>query len=299
MNILCYGSLNIDCVYQVAHIVRPGETISSREYSEFPGGKGANQAVAAARAGAIVFHAGKIGRDGVFLRDILAAEGIETANVTIDQEIHTGRAIIQVETGGAENAIVLFPGTNQAISREEIDCVLDKFGKDTILIMQNEISQVPYLIAKAKKSGLQVCFNPAPFSPEIKAYPLSMLDIIVLNEVEAEGLSGESEPEKIIIKLSELLPETEIVLTLGAKGALYSYRGKALFVPAEKVKAVDTTAAGDTFIGYFIAGRTAGLSAEQSLQNACRAAAIAVTRTGAIPSIPLLAELSSIQRMRE
>ncbi len=291
MNILCYGSLNIDCVYKVPHIVRPGETISSCDYSEFPGGKGANQAVAAARAGAMVFHAGKIGSDGIFLRDVLAAEGIDTANVAIDRKIHTGRAIIQVEADGAENAIVLFPGTNQAISTGDIDNVLAKFGKDTMLILQNEISHVPYLIEKAKKSGLKVCFNPAPFNPEIKDYALNMLDIIVLNEIEAQGLSGESDHEKIILKLSALLPETEIVLTLGAKGALYSYLGESLFVAAEKVKAVDTTAAGDTFIGYFIAAKTAGLSAEQSLKNACRAAAIAVTRSGAIPSIPFIAEL--------
>lgn len=290
MNILCYGSLNIDCVYKVPHIVRPGETISSCEYSEFAGGKGANQAVAAARAGAAVFHAGKIGNDGIFLRDTLAAEGINIANVAIDHEIHTGRAIIQVEAA-AENAIVLFPGTNQAISREDIDAVLAKFGKDTMLILQNEISHVPYLIEKAKKSGLKVCFNPAPFSPEIKDYPLRMLDIIVLNEIEAEGLSGEPDPEKIMLKLSQLLPATEIVLTLGAKGALYSYLGQSLFMPAEKVQAVDTTAAGDTFIGYFIAGKTAGLSVEQSLKNACRAAALAVTRPGAIPSIPFASEL--------
>lgn len=295
MNILCCGSLNIDCVYKVPHIVRPGETISSCEYSEFPGGKGANQAVAAARAGAMVFHAGKIGRDGIFLRDVLASEGIDTANVAVDPEIHTGRAIIQVEVSGAENAIVLFPGTNQAISQADIDTVLAKFGHDTMLILQNEISHVPYLIEKAKKSGLKVCFNPAPFNPEIKGYPLKMLDIIVLNEIEAEGLSGESDPEKIILALSSLLPETEIVLTLGAKGALYSYRGESLSVPAEKVKAVDTTAAGDTFIGYFIAGKTAGLSAEQSLKNACRAAAITVTRPGAIPSIPFASELRICQ----
>ena len=295
MNILCYGSLNIDCVYKVPHIVRPGETISSREYSEFPGGKGANQAVAAARAGAVVFHAGKIGRDGISLKDTLAAEGIDIANVTIDQEIHTGRAIIQVEAA-AENAIVLFPGTNQVISREDIDAVLAKFEKDTMLILQNEISHIPYLIEQAKKSGLKVCFNPAPFNPEIKEYPLQMLDIIVLNETEAEGLSGESDSNKIMLKLSKLLPETEIVLTLGAKGALYSYSGKSLFVPAEKVKAVDTTAAGDTFIGYFVAGKAAGLSVEQSLQNACRAAAIAVTRPGAIPSIPFVSELGVVKK---
>lgn len=291
MNILCYGSLNIDCVYKVPHIVHPGETISSCEYSEFPGGKGANQAVAAARAGAAVFHAGKIGSDGVFLKDVLAAEGIDIANVAIDQKIHTGRAIIQVEAGGAENAIVLFPGANQAVSREDIDAALSGFGGNTMLILQNEISHVPYLIEKAKKTGLKVCFNPAPFNPAIREYPLQMLDIIVLNEIEAEGLSGESNPEKIMLELSKFLPETEIVLTLGAKGALYSYRGETLFAPAEKVKAVDTTAAGDTFIGYFIAGRTAGLSAEQSMKNACRAAAIAVTRPGAIPSIPFAAEL--------
>ncbi|MFA6102745.1 MAG: ribokinase [Victivallaceae bacterium] len=291
MNILCYGSLNIDCVYKVPHIVRPGETIASCEYSEFPGGKGANQAVAAARAGAAVFHAGKIGRDGIALRDVLAAEGIDVANVAVDQKIHTGRAIIQVETGGAENAIVLFPGTNQAIGKADIDTVLAKFGNDTMLILQNEISHVPYLIEKAKKSGLKICFNPAPFNPEIKGYPLKMLDIIILNEIEAEGLSGESDPQKIILKLSKILPETEIVLTLGAKGALYYYLGESLSVPAEKVKAVDTTAAGDTFIGYLIAGRTAGLSAGQSLKNACRAAAITVTRPGAIPSIPFAAEL--------
>jgi ribokinase len=291
MNILCFGSLNIDCVYKVPHIVRPGETIPSSEYAEFPGGKGANQAVAAARAGARVFHAGKIGDDGVFLRDVLAAEGIDTANVMIDTNVHSGRAIIQVEASGAENAIVLFPGSNQTISCEDIDKVLAGFGPDTMIILQNEISHIACIIEKAKASGLKICFNPAPFNPDVKQYPLAMLDIIVLNETEAEGLSGESEPEKIIAGLSALLPDTEIVLTLGAKGAIYAGHGQLLTVPAEKVKAVDTTAAGDTFIGYFVAGKTAGLSAEQSMKNACRAAAIAVTRPGAIPSIPYASEL--------
>ncbi|MHB9138591.1 MAG: ribokinase [Victivallaceae bacterium] len=291
MNILCFGSLNIDCVYKVPHIVRPGETVSSCEYAEFPGGKGANQAVAAARAGARVFHAGKIGGDGIYLRNILAAEGIDTANVMIDQTIHSGRAIIQVESSGAENSIVLFPGSNQTISCEDIDKVLAGFGNDTMIILQNEISNIAYIIEKAKASGLKICFNPAPFTLDIKRYPLAILDVIVLNETEAEELSGESDPEKIISKLSALLPDTEILLTLGAKGAIYASHGQSLTVPAEKVNAVDTTAAGDTFIGYFVAGKTAGLSAEQSMKNACRAAAIAVTRPGAIPSIPYASEL--------
>lgn len=161
MKVLNFGSLNIDFVYRLEHIAHPGETISSYNLEIFPGGKGLNQSVALARAGADVYHAGMIGEDGEFLRDICRKSGVNTDNIK-QIEIRTGNAIIQVADSG-DNCIVLYPGANREITTDFIDSVLSVFGKDDVLLLQNEINLVDYLIDASKKKGMKVILNPSPF----------------------------------------------------------------------------------------------------------------------------------------
>lgn len=292
MRILNFGSLNIDYVYEVDHIVRPGETIAGGNYSTFPGGKGANQSTAIARAGGEVWHAGKIGVDGRWLLDVLKESGVHTDWVKI-YEGTTGHALIQVDRQG-ENAIVLFGGGNRAIEAEDIADVFSGFDAGDYLVLQNEISELPRIIDAAVEAGLRICFNPAPFSDSVRDLPLGKIDILILNETEARGLSAESGPLDILARrLAGEYPGSEIVITAGADGAHFARSGEYAFCESTRVKAVDTTAAGDTFLGYYLVARTEGASPELAMRRASAAAAITVSRAGAISSIPHASEVAA------
>ena len=285
MNILNFGSLNIDLVYQVEHIARPGETIASSSHQVFAGGKGANQSAALARAGARVFHAGQVGPDGQWLVDKLAGLGVDVQHIRVG-DVPTGHAIIQVDRQG-QNSIVLFAGANARIDRGAIDTALSHFSRGDILLLQNEINDVSYIIATASERGLTICLNPAPFGPEVRAYPLELVDVLIVNETEATGLAGASEPTA----LASLYPHAQIALTLGAAGAQYRSPSEQFDLPAPQVEAVDTTGAGDTFIGYFLQGLTADMTAQDAMARAVQAAALCVTRPGAMDSIPAADEI--------
>lgn len=289
MKVINYGSLNIDYVYRVPHISRPGETLRSSSFETFAGGKGANQSVALARAGAKVLHAGKIGADGKWMLAKLADSGVNISLTTIS-DVKTGHAIIQLDDKG-ENSIVLFPGANCQIKRDEIKSVFAKASRGDILLLQNEINQIPSIIKSGHKRGMKICLNPAPFSKEVLEYPLHLVDMLIFNEIEGEGLSGKKIPDEIITVLSEKYPEAEIVLTLGSKGVIYKSRKEQFKVPAIKVKAVDTTSAGDTFIGYFLASIIEKKPVKECLEIACKASAICVSRKGAQDSIPYRKEV--------
>jgi ribokinase len=289
MRVLNFGSLNIDHVYQVERIVRPGETLPSAAYQVFAGGKGANQSAALGRAGAQVFHAGRVGPEGQWLVDKLKGLGVDM-RFTLRDEAPTGHALIQVDPEG-RNAIVLYAGCNARISEAQVESTLAEFGSGDLLLLQNEINLVPHLMRRAVERGMQVCFNPAPFTPAVADYPLAEVDILVLNVVEGEGLSGQHEPRRMVEALVRKYPRTSIVLTLGEQGALYTSPQECFHVPARQVKAVDTTAAGDTFIGYFLAALAAGQAPRQAVERATRAAALCVTRPGAMDSIPEVGEL--------
>ena len=284
MKILNFGSINIDLVYRVPHLVKPGETLSSNSLSRFSGGKGNNQSVALARAGAPVFHAGKIGKDGDWIVRLLKDSG---ANVRFVKKGPgpTGHAVIQVADNG-ENSIILFPGANRTISLTEIHKTLAHFGKGDILLLQNEINAIPEIMKAAHQAGMKIWFNPAPFDPTIPGYPLSLVDLFIVNEIEAADLSGSKAGKPALAALASQFPAAQILMTLGAKGAVLKKGKREWRVPAPKVKAVDTTAAGDTFIGYFAASLVRGLSPQQCLTYACKAAALSVTRKGAADSIP-------------
>ncbi len=290
LDVLNFGSLNIDRVYRLDHLVRPGETIRSRSYSVFAGGKGLNQSIALARAGLRVGHAGKVGPDGELLLKTLEKDGVEISGVLGNGSV-SGHACIEVDDRG-ENAIILFAGANGEITAAEITAVLDRVGPETVLLLQNELNDTPFILREAARRRLKVGINPAPCPPEVRDYPLDGVSYLFVNEIEATALSGKSAPEAALAALSAQLPDAEIVVTCGGKGALAGIAGVSHFVPTVPVKVVDTTCAGDTFNGYYLAGRLRNLSIPDALTRAARAAAITVSRPGAAPSIPRFDEIN-------
>jgi len=294
MKILNYGSLNIDKVFAVDHIVRPGETINSGMIELFAGGKGANQSVALSRAGLDVWHGGKIGEDGRWLLKILEEAGVRTEYISI-YEGSTGHAYIQLSADG-NNSIILEGGGNRQITREDIDRTLHFFTPGDYLVLQNEINDIPYIMKQGHSRGMKICLNPAPFEEEIENWPLDLVDTLVVNEIEAKALSREQGGyEEILNALMRKHPEIHIVMTVGADGAYYGCKHDNSFyyspAPRTPKPVVDTTAAGDTFLGYYLASRIFGFSIEEAMERASRAAAYTISRKGAMHTIPLREEL--------
>ena len=291
MKIVNIGSLNIDHVYQVSHAVKPGETISASELQKFCGGKGLNQSAALARAGADVYHAGKIGIEGQALINLLKEYGVNTENVAVQEEIPTGHAIIQVDPDG-QNCIVVYGGANTSISKEEIDKILKPFTEEDILLLQNETSNVEYAVKKAREKGMRVALNPSPIGKLAESDCLAQVDWFILNEIEGYEITGKSEAEDICNEFMTRYPNSRVMLTLGEKGCVYCDHSTKIYQESFPVKAVDTTAAGDTFTGFFLSGIMKGLPMEHILKMASRAASIAVSRQGAAASIPAWEEVA-------
>ena len=186
----------------------------------------------------------------------------------------------------AQNSILLYGGANRKLTEEYVDEVLEHFGAGDLLLLQNEVNLLPYIIDEAKKKEMLITLNPSPFDESLKAANLQKVDIFLVNEVEGEQLTGQTVPKKMLSAMKEMFPRAAVVLTLGADGAYYQKENASIYQPAIKVKAVDTTAAGDTFTGYFLAGIAAADSVEKALLHSAAAAAVAVSRPGAVPSIP-------------
>ena len=252
MKILVFGSCNIDLVYSVKSIVRLGETLAVGELNQFPGGKGFNQAIAAARAGAQTVFAGCIGSDGEFLRRMLNEAGADTRSL-LTVEGKTGQATIQVDEKG-ENAILIYPGANARITREHIRSALAGMERGDYLLLQNEINELPYIVQCAAEAGLRTVLNPSPFDESLRGIDLSKLECVILNETEACAFARSGDPFDFIAQAGGL---TDIVLTHG---------GRTERCCAYKTSVIDTTAAG--------------------------AAAIAVSRQGAAASIPRKGEVA-------
>ena len=289
MQILNMGSLNIDYVYRVNHIILPGETQSTYDMNVFLGGKGMNQSIALAKAGVKVFHAGLIGEDGQLFLDACEEYGVNSKFIKKISE-KSGHTIIQVDKEG-QNSILLYGGANQKFTKEYIDEVFSFFEKGDLLLLQNEINLLPYVIDAAYDKGMKIILNPSPFNENIFLCDLSKISLFILNEVEGEQLTKKTESSEILSDLKERFPNSEIVLTLGKEGAIYSGNGMEYYQPIYKVTPVDTTAAGDTFTGYFIAGLVDGMDIPQIMKRCAKAASITVTRAGAVPSIPFNFEL--------
>ena len=295
MKILSFGSLNIDYVYSVPHFVKKGETLSAKELNVYTGGKGLNQSIALARAGVETYQAGAIGTDGMFLLEQLKEAGVKTDLVKILDDVRTGNAIIQNDDEG-DNCIVLFGGANQAITKEQVDEVFKDFTNEDYLLIQNEINELSYIVEKAKEEEMKIILNPSPMNEKIMKLPLDQIDYFILNEIEAMQILEMDKPEEIDGKyiaslLHERFKDATIVLTLGSEGSVCISDDEYVEQSIYKVKAIDTTAAGDTYTGYFIAGILNGKTIKESMDIASKASAIAVTRQGAAPSIPVLEEV--------
>ena len=290
MRIYNLGSLNIDYVYDVDHFVSAGETLSSDKMQIFPGGKGLNQSVALARAGAEVIHGAVIGEDGGFLTEILSSAGVDTSRIeTIPRRC--GHAVIQVDKSG-QNCILLYPGTNRCIDRRYIENFLFDAERDDILVVQNEISGLDIAFETASRKNMRIAFNPSPFHSDIKKLPLSLVRWLFCNETEGEALFGSRDIREITEIFITQIPDGDLILTLGKDGSVFKNREKFIAQPIFETKTVDTTAAGDTFLGYFLASVTKGESVERSMAVASKAASVAVSVKGAASSIPFLRDVT-------
>lgn len=284
MKVLNIGSMNLDLVYRVDHIVQPGETEASVSMNTFLGGKGMNQSVALAKAGVEVYQGGMIGEDGQPFLDACAEYGVR-ADFIRKVEGKSGHAVIQIDSS-AQNCILLYGGANQMLTEAYVDEVLSHFGSGDILLLQNEVNLLPYIVEKAYEKGMQIALNPSPFNEKLSAVDMTKISIFLLNEVEGNQVTGLTVSEEIIVKMQEMFPHARIVLTLGKDGAVYADGEERFFQPIFPVKAVDTTAAGDTFTGYFLAGLAEGMAIPEILKMSAKASSIAVSRAGAVPSIP-------------
>ncbi|MDR1353411.1 MAG: PfkB family carbohydrate kinase [Treponema sp.] len=291
MKILVFGSLNIDLIFPVDHVVRPGETIGSASLTRSAGGKGANQAAALAKAGMDVYMAGKIGADGEFLLRLLESYGVDTGCVS-RYEGATGQAIIQLDRD-KQNAILLFSGGNGRITLDEIKGTIGKFDRGDTIVLQNEVVRMAEIMETAHERGLRICLNPSPWDTNIGALPLDLADLFFVNEIEGAAMADLSgaPPRRILDRLAERFPTAEIILTAGKEGAYYGFQGIREKGDIVDLPVADTTGAGDTFTGYFLAARSRNFSVGEALAAACKAASIAVSRMGAMEAIPLGTEV--------
>ena len=289
MKVLNFGSLNLDYVYHVESILIPGETQASKDRQIFCGGKGLNQSIALAKAGIPVYHAGLIGEGGEPLLEVCKENGVNTEFI---KQISgpSGHTVIQVDQNG-QNCILLFGGANRSMTREFVDSVLDSFEEGDIILLQNEINELDYIIDRAYEKHMMIILNPSPFDSALESCDLSKISLFLMNEIEGYQITGEKEPDRILAKVKELYPKAKVVLTLGGDGSVYQDETGIYRQGIFKVKAVDTTAAGDTFTGYFISSIIDGLPVQKGLELAAKASSIAVSRPGATASIPLRGEV--------
>lgn len=334
MKVLCFGSLNIDMVYTLPHIVNVGETLAATKVEVFPGGKGLNQAIALGRAfrggdkaikkasnmsskllgeqvaeeSPQIYMAGGIGSDGIFLKKLLASEGINVDYIQVRDDVKSGNAIIQRDVGG-QNSIILFGGANREVDKEFVDNVLQNFRREDYLILQNEISNLDYIVEQAGEIGMRIFLNPSPMEESLCKLDYGKIDTIFVNEIEAcqlveiisredaNKLRSRADRRKwgdIAKTLQDFLPETKKVLTIGVDGSYYISQEEIIYQEAFKTNVVDTTAAGDTFSGYYIREVAEKKSIPAALSCASKAASITVSRKGAAPSIPRYEEIGEL-----
>ena len=279
------GSINTDHFYRLPHLPEAGETLAATAYERGLGGKGANQSVALARAGANVRHIGAVGADGLWMIDRMVAAGVDCRHVQ-QSDAASGHAIINIDVR-AENTIILYPGANRAISRDWVTQALLSARSGDVLVMQNETAHQVGAAQFAQKQGLKVIYSAAPFEAGAVRDVLPFISVLILNAVEAAQLCA-----ALGVTLAQV-PVAQILVTHGADGAvLYDLAsGREISVPAFKVEAIDTSGAGDTFAGFFVAGLAEGMAPEAAMRFASAASAIKVTRAGTADAIPSRAEV--------
>ncbi|ANT60246.1 ribokinase [Salipiger sp. CCB-MM3] len=286
MAIFNLGSINADMTYRLPHLLAPGETLATSRLTRGLGGKGANMSVAAARAGARVVHLGAVGPDGRWAIERLTEYGVDTRQIAVIEEA-TGHAIIMLDAE-AENSILIHPGANRALSVERVEAGLEEAGPEDIFVFQNETNLQREAAEIASRRGLRVAYAAAPFDAEAVTAVLPLLDLLVLNEVEAAQL------EEATGQGIESIPVRDVVVTLGAKGCRWinTDSGESRNFAALPVTPVDTTGAGDTFTGYLLAGLDRALPMATAIELAQRAAALMVMREGTADVIPDLKDVT-------
>ena len=285
MAVFNLGSINADLFYQVPHLLAPGETLASTDHSRGLGGKGANMSVAIARAAARAVHIGAVGADGGWAVERLLEYGVDTRNI-VKLDVPTGHAVIMVDDHG-ENAILLFPGANRAITESHIDSALLGATEADTFVFQNETSAQIEGATLASSKGMRVVYAAAPFDAQAVEAVLPMLDILVMNAVEARQLT-----DALGVTLATL-PVRDVIVTLGGDGCRWinTDDGTDQTFPAIPVTPVDTTGAGDTFTGFLVAALDRGLPMKQAILLGQQAGAIMVTRHGTADVIPDLKDI--------
>ena len=301
--IVVIGSINMDLVLRVPRMPLPGETLTGGAFRTIPGGKGANQAVACARmsgkveaGGQQVAMIGCVGDDafGATLRAALVGDGIIDSHIITLPGVASGIASILVDDNG-QNSIVIAGGANDLLSPAHIDAAKELIEQADIVVLQLEtpMATVVHAIKLARSLGKTVVLNPAP-AASLPAGVLELVDYLIPNEIEAAmlaGVSPDGADAKALAAALQKLGSDNVIITLGSKGVHAALYGGDTTFPAEAVKAVDTTAAGDTFIGGFVAGLASGMDEAEAIGQGQRAAAWSVTKPGAQTSIPHLHEL--------
>lgn len=291
MKFLNFGSLNIDYVYNVDHILVGGETLSASDRNIYPGGKGLNQSISLARAGVETWHAGAIGKDdGQILYDVLEKSNVNLEYLKVLPETPSGHTFIQVDKEG-QNCILVYGGSNQQITKEQVDKTLSAFSAKDYIFLQNEINEIAYIMEKANKIGMKIVFNPSPMDEKIDILPLDCVDFFMVNEIEAAQLVNGDSDEELLDNLIRKYPASHIIMTVGSRGAYYAHGEVREHYGIFDVERVDTTAAGDTFTGYFMSSFALGKTPRESLETASAASSIAVSRAGASSSIPTITEV--------
>ena len=289
MPVVSFGSLNLDMTYRVPRIITAGETMSALELTHAAGGKGLNQAAALSKAGCPTWMAGHIGDDGTILLDTL--ENIGVATTYVRRTNHpTGHALIQLDAHG-ENCIIVYGGANHHISAELIDAVFAALTPDDLVVLQNEIRPLTDVWQAAVAANIPIAFNPSPFDAAIEQLDVFQARYLFVNQGEARAIIGvrdaaQYQPEALLAQLTARYPTTQIVMTMGAKGAYWGYGKQSLYAPSIPTTVVDTTGAGDTFTGFFLASIRKQYPPDQALRIAAQAASIAVSRPGAAVAIP-------------
>lgn len=290
MKILSFGSMNIDNTYSVDEFVQPGETMTAKNLSKFCGGKGLNQSIALAAAGADVSHFGCVGEDGDILLDMLKSRGVNTDSVIKIDNITSGHAIIQVDSHG-QNSILLYPGANRRMTPELIDRELEKYSCGDWLLIQNETNCLEYIMRAANKKGMKIAFNPSPMDGTVSTLPLELVDLFLVNEIEGAAVTGKEITEEITAEFEKLFPNAAVILTLGKKGSVFKSEKDMLFQPSYCGTVKDTTGAGDTYTGFFIANYIKGVSPQECMRIAAMASTVQISRDGAAIAIPTKQEV--------
>ena len=277
MTIFNLGSINIDHIYTMPHLVMAGETLAATQYQAALGGKGANQSIALARAGSTVVHGGMIHISDEDWLDPMAEAGVDIRHILRGEDMPTGHAIVAVDDDTGENQIILSPSSNAAIPEDLVSHMLAEARPEDWALAQNETNMTASFLTTAKEKGLSVCYSAAPFVADVTASLLPITDLLIVNEIEADALSHH---------IGGTISVPHLIITRGAEGADYVADNETCFVPAVKADAVDTTGAGDTYLGYVLAGLDQGQTMLDAMAMAAKAAAFQVERHGASEAIP-------------